>query len=102
MMTTSTEFRVSIKDQQKKWMMGELKIGYKYNNLMLYTLKLYNDQRALDKWDKEMATKLTKKKDKSPKFIALITELKKKIKKLDSGLQTTPTPKDEEKPKKIH
>eukprot|EP00957_Ditylum_brightwellii_P096788 7371249-Ditylum_brightwellii.AAC.1 len=44
MTSTNANFRASIKDQRKKWMMGDLKAGYEYNNLMTYALKLYNNQ----------------------------------------------------------
>eukprot|EP00957_Ditylum_brightwellii_P073448 5581620-Ditylum_brightwellii.AAC.1 len=95
-----------IKDQRKKWMMGQLKAGYKYDDLISHALKLYNNQRALDEYEEETVTKPTEKKDKSPRFIALITKLKKKIEKLRGGLQPMPmpmpTPKEKEKSKKIH
>ena len=49
--STNTNFRALIKEERKKWMMGELKAGYKSDGLMPYTLKLCNNQWALGKWD---------------------------------------------------
>eukprot|EP00957_Ditylum_brightwellii_P212335 15367190-Ditylum_brightwellii.AAC.5 len=49
--STNTNFRALIKEQRKKWMMGELKAGHKSDGLMPYTLKLCNNQWALGKWD---------------------------------------------------
>eukprot|EP00957_Ditylum_brightwellii_P123097 9386083-Ditylum_brightwellii.AAC.1 len=34
MMPTNTNFKASVKDQREKWMVRELKKGYKYNDLI--------------------------------------------------------------------
>eukprot|EP00957_Ditylum_brightwellii_P199783 15229729-Ditylum_brightwellii.AAC.1 len=69
---------------------------------MLHALKLYNNQLALDKWEKETVKKSMDKE--SPKFIALLTKMEKKIEKLRGRpqLMPAPTPNDDKKPKRMH
>eukprot|EP00957_Ditylum_brightwellii_P157479 11985421-Ditylum_brightwellii.AAC.1 len=84
-----------IQMEHKDWMLDKLSPSYDHCKLMTVALKLYNNQKALGKWNPILSirrNKVTKKKKTKgePKFLALLIQ---QLQSLNSKL-TSPTMKE--------